>query len=93
MFALDSQEYRRKYSATDIERSLQIYLDMHGHLNIPEDYIVPIISSGDDTTFPSNMIGSPLGTLLRLIKTRRLYFNPHDVNKRWRKLNINFRKE
>lgn len=86
-----TQEHRRKYSATDIERSLEVYAARYGNLVIPQDFVI-VQNFVDEPMFPANMIGAPLGHLLELIKTRRLHFNPTDVSARWRKLNINFEK-
>jgi hypothetical protein len=84
-----------KYSATDIEKSLRIYKERHGDLNIPRDYCIPEDTATDEeradaSEYPELMIGAPLGEILQALRGRRLYFNFDDIHKRWRKLGIRF---
>ncbi len=79
----------------DIDKALNAFKITHGHLNIPESYIVPnrtLTGNGLEQSLlrcPKCMIGAPLGKILRDIKEMRLYFD--DINfPRWKSLRIHF---
>jgi hypothetical protein len=74
------------YAATDIEHALQTYKTVHGNLReMPLDFTIP---DEENSPYPLQMVGAPLGKLLDEIRKRTLYFNAADQKSRWSKLAV-----
>jgi hypothetical protein len=76
-----------QYSKHDIKDSLAAYKQVHGHLDVPFDYVLTPEIAGD---YPPIMSGAPLGRIFDALRRRRLFFNWMDVQYLWKPLEIVF---
>jgi hypothetical protein len=82
------QEMKNRYSATDIENACRTFKQRHLHLQVPPHFVISDEETEGSFLYPKNMLGAPLGHIVQLIRSRRLYFTSPDWRLHWRPLGL-----
>lgn len=69
----DQDIFRLMPSGNDVYNALQTFFQLHGHLDIPLDYVVPSSDNGTNSSYEEVMHGCALGRVLQDIKLGKQY--------------------